>query len=280
MRVSVARGSFPPNFTVDNKDGTSTGFINPGHRLAADHRTGTMYSLFQRFVKFGPGTSKNLNYMLNRSTDGGATWTLNGSSGGIVVANADSDQPRPKFGTVNALLGGVVHAAVDPRKGDVYYVFGDRDPGTGKNRLGIARLTTDRTGTMHVAATHFVTGQVQAALPSVAVSRDGTVGVLYDTFDGFSPTGFPIFTAHFATSDNEGGSFTDHHLLTFASASKDSGNPRQRVLGDYQQVKAVGSTFYGVFTGNGVGLGRPFANHDPIFFRFGEGDDDGSDDGD
>src|SRR5262249_22828657 len=43
--------------------------------------------------------------------------------------------------------------------------------------------------------------------------------------------------------------------------------PGQRVLGDYNQVKAVGTTFYGVFTGNGVPLGRPFANHDPIFFK-------------
>ncbi len=42
---------------------------------------------------------------------------------------------------------------------------------------------------------------------------------------------------------------------------------RQRVLGDYQQVKASGTTFYGVFTGNGVPFGRPFANHDPIFFK-------------
>jgi uncharacterized repeat protein (TIGR01451 family) len=33
------------------------------------------------------------------------------------------------------------------------------------------------------------------------------------------------------------------------------------------QMKAVESCFYGSFTGNGVPFGRPFANHDPIFFR-------------
>ena len=47
----------------------------------------------------------------------------------------------------------------------------------------------------------------------------------------------------------------------------DNGDSRQRVLGDYVQMKAVGSRFYGAFTGNGVPFGRPFANHDPIFFR-------------
>jgi hypothetical protein len=62
--------------------------------------------------------------LLNRSTDGGQTWTRNGSAAGIVVANADSTQPQPKFCTVNALLGGVEHAAVDPKSGAV--VWGSR----------------------------------------------------------------------------------------------------------------------------------------------------------
>src|SRR6185437_11983211 len=79
--------------------------------------------------------------------------------------------------------------------------------------------------------------------------------------------GFPQFTAHFATSTDQGSTFTDNTLLTFLSSAADSGNPSQRVLGDYQQVKAVGTNFYGVFTGNGAPLGRPFANHDAIFFK-------------
>jgi hypothetical protein len=33
------------------------------------------------------------------------------------------------------------------------------------------------------------------------------------------------------------------------------------------QMKALGNTFYGAFTGNGFPFGRLFANHDPIFFR-------------
>src|SRR5678809_190155 len=42
---------------------------------------------------------------------------------------------------------------------------------------------------------------------------------------------------------------------------------RDRVLGDYMQMKAVSNCFFGSFTGNGVPFGRPFANHDPIFFN-------------
>jgi uncharacterized repeat protein (TIGR01451 family) len=266
-RVSVSYGVNPPNFTVDNQSGTSTGNINPGHRLAVDPRNGFVYSLFQRNIAGGAGGSKNIDYMLNRSTDGGATWILNGMAGGIVVANGDSTQPTPKFGTVNALLGGVDHAAVDPNNGDVYYVYGNRDSGTANDRLAIRRIQDNGAGGVTVGPENFVTGQVEAAIPSVAVASNGIVGVFYYSFDGMSPTGIPTFTAHLAQSSDQGVTFTDQVLLTFLSSATDNGNNRQRVLGDYMQMKAVDTCFLGAFTGNGVAFGRPFANHDPIFFR-------------
>jgi hypothetical protein len=87
-------------------------------------------------------------------------------------------------------------------------------------------------------------------------------------FDGIdSKSGFPMYTAKLATSDDHGVTFTTHKLEKFLSPAKDSGDQRQRVLGDYEQIKAVGATFYGVFPGNGVPFGRPFANIDPIFSR-------------
>ena len=266
-RVSVSYGVNPPNFAADNQSGTATGSINPGHRLATDPRNGFVYSLFQRNIAAGNGGSKNIDYMLNRSTDGGATWSLNGMAGGIIVANGDSTQPTPKFGTVNALLGGVDHAAVDPNNSDVYYVYGNRDAGTGNDRLAIRRIQDDGGGGVTVGPENFVTGQAEAAIPSVAVASDGTVGVFYYTFDGFSPDSFPIFSAHLPQSSDQGVTFSDQVLLTFLSSATDNGNSRQRVLGDYMQMKAVDSCFYGAFTGNGVPFGRPFANHDPIFFR-------------
>jgi hypothetical protein len=269
MRVAVSLGSasiMPPTFQRDQLSGFSTGFINPGHRLATDERRGFVYSLFQRRIAPGSGGSQNIDYMLNRSTDGGVTWGLNGVPTGIVVANADSTQPTPKFGTVNALLGGVLHGAVDPNSGDLYYVYGNRDPSTGSNRLAIRRIINGRV----VGPEHFVTAQVglvQAAIPSVAVAQNGAVGVFFYTFDGFSSAGFPIFSAHLSLSNDRGITFSDRVLETFLSVGQDNGNSRQRVLGDYMQMKAVGNTFYGAFTGNGVPFGRPFANNDPIFFK-------------
>jgi hypothetical protein len=271
MRVAVAQGTNPPDFTIDTLTGFSTGFVNPGHRLAVDPRTGSVYSLFQRRIAPGAAGSQNINYMLNRSTDGGQTWSLNESATGIVVANADSSQPTPKFCTVNALLGGVLHAAVDPQTGDLVYVYGTRDPATGQNRLALRRIVDDGEGGVRIGPESFVTGQVQAALPAVAVTSEGTVGVFYYTCEGFSSDGYPTFTAHVSLSEDQGQTFSDLELLTFLSSAGPSPDARQRVLGDYMQMKALEHTFYGAFTGNGFPFGRPFANHDPIFFRISVG---------
>ena len=45
-----------------------------------------------------------------------------------------------EFGTVNALLGNVDHAAVDSKTGDLYYAYGNRDAATGNDRLAIRRI--------------------------------------------------------------------------------------------------------------------------------------------
>jgi hypothetical protein len=271
MRVAVSRGANPPNFTVDNQSGTAAGGVNPGHRLAADPRTGWMYSLFQRNT-----AGISIDYMLNRTVNAGTTWTLNGAAGGIIVATASSDQLNTvKFGTVNDLRGGVLHAAVDPSNGDVYYVYGNRDSVTTNNRLAIRRITFNNVTTNAIIGPEvFITGQVQAAMPSVAVSSDGTVGVLYDTFDGFTSDGFPIFTAHFSASIDNATTFTDYPLETFVSPVKDSCTnapvncgDKQRILGDYQQLKSVGRSFYGVFSGNRAPFGGTRSIIDPIFFR-------------
>lgn len=264
IHVAVSYGLNPPVFTQDQQVGNLLG-AGTGLRLAKDRRTGSMWALWEAGA--GGGEARNVDYMLNRSTDGGRTWSLDNNSLGTMIANANLTQPLIKFGTVNALLGGVHHAAVDSKTGALYYVYGNRDATTGNDRLAIRQVTADNAGNTTVGSEHFVTGQVKAALPQVAVTNNGTVGVFYYTLDSFSENNFPIFTTHLAISKDQGTTFVDRELLTFISSVKDDGNFLQQALGNYMQMKSEGNCFYGAFTGNGAAFGRPVVNNDPIFFK-------------
>jgi hypothetical protein len=268
MHVTVSYGVTPLDFTVDRQVGNSTGGINPGLRMAKDPTTGTMYALWQRCVgSCGLFDSpKTINYMLNRSTDGGHTWALNGNPMGVIIATANSTQPWPKFGGVNALLGGVHHAAVDPRNGAVYYAYGSANA-SGVDRIAIRRLTFSAGNV--VIGPETIVSALESAIPQVAVDNNGTVGVFFYSFDGMSAAGRPNFRAHLSLSANQGVAFTDRTLLAFESPEAPDGDDfdAQRVLGDFEQMKSLDSCFYGGFTGNGAALGRPFDNTDPIYFQ-------------
>jgi hypothetical protein len=283
MRVAVSVGQNFLDFSVDQKTGDSStgGVINPGHRIAVDPSTGTVYSLFQLCTPVGNCNSdpKYISYVINRSEDGGRTWPLamsnngcdnNGGGGQCVLVRANSTQPTPKFCGVNALLGGVDHIAVDPQNSDVYVVYGDRN-GAGINRLSIIRLGSNGTGGLKITGGPFlVTSGLAAgmntALPSVTVASDThhTVAVLYDACDTTGAT--PMITAYLSISTDGGKTWQDRLLQTFASPDPVDANPRQRVLGDYQQLKSVGTVLYGVYSGNGMPFGRPMPHIDPIFF--------------
>jgi hypothetical protein len=264
-RVSASINQIPPQFTSDQPTGnTGGGGVNPGHRLAADPRNGWMYSLFQNCTAGCGSDPKTISYMLNRSIDQGSTWSLNGSSTGIQVASAQSHQPTPKFGTVNALLGGVDHAAVDPSTGDLYYVYGILD-GSSNNALAIRRVFDNGAGGVTVGPQHLVTNGT-AAIPSVTVTRHGTVGVFFYVYNGMV-SGFPQFTGWLAVSTDQGVSFSYLPLKTFLSPATDNGMAGQRVLGDYVQMKAIDNCFYGSFVANRAAFFGATAIDDPIFFK-------------
>ncbi len=266
-RVSVSTGSTPVAIVRDVRAGNASPEVtNPGLRMASDPRNGTMYVLYQ--TSTGANQPRTVTYHLNRSTDAGQTWTLNGNTDGIAVDTVPSSQLQFKFAGVNDLRGGVDHAAVDPTNGDVYVVYGHDTASTGTgNQLEVRRITFNNTGTATIGAASVVSNAASAALPSVAVAGDGTIGVLYDTDDGTNPSGFPIISAHFARSTDHGVTFTDQVLQTFNSPVLPSGSntDRQRILGDYQQLKVLGRTFYGVYSGNRTGFGSTISAIDPIF---------------
>jgi hypothetical protein len=272
-RVAASINLAPPQFTKDVVTGNRgpggfRNFINPGHRLAADPRNGWMYSLYQHCIAscdFFP----QIDFQLNRSIDEGSSWSLNGSSTGILVAKTRSYQPYPKFGTVNTLLGGIDHAAVDPSTGDVYVVYGYGDTAVpGANNLAIRRVVDNGAGGVTVGAQNIITAApANCAIPSVAVTNHGTIGVFYYCYNGIV-SGFPQFTASLAVSTNQGTSFSFTPLKTFLSpATEDPDNPSQRILGDFEQLKAIDNCFYGGFVANRAAFSGSLAVPDPVFVK-------------
>ncbi|MFJ9711275.1 Ig-like domain-containing protein [Streptomyces sp. NPDC101234] len=255
-QVAVSSPAHPFGFTAPASPGpvVTNAATSGGVRLATDPRNGWVYTLLQTGA--GTGDPQNITFRLNRWKGDGTGWTLGNNPGegpnGIAVATADTHQGATyKFGGVNALLGGVDHAAVDPSTGDVYVAYGA--DASGNNQIRIRRLTDDGAGSLTVGAEHNVSASTNTALPSVAVLADGTVGVLYDTFDGPNTAGYPTFSAHLARSTDHGVTFTDTVLQSFSSPEKSDTTTTQRVLGDFQQMKAVGNVFYGSFSGNAGG---------------------------
>jgi hypothetical protein len=134
----------------------------------------------------------------------------------------------------------------------------------------LRRLTPNGAGGLTIGPQIFITGQVQAAIPSVAIAANRTIGVFYYTCDNPNLVN-PLLTAHFATSTNGGITFTDHVLSIFLSPEVPDPDPfdTQRVLGDFVQVKAVGNTFFGTYTGSRASffVGPHGAVADPIFYK-------------
>ena len=108
------------------------------------------------------------------------------------------------------------------------------------------------------------------ALPSVAVTADGTIGVLYDTFDGNSPPpgNFPRSAPTWPSAPTTARRSTTRCSSSSSRRRSTTGHARQRVLGDFQQIKADGDLLYGVFSGNRVPLngGTGTSIIDPIYF--------------
>ncbi len=287
MQVATAAALIPPDFLIDQLAGCSgAGAANPGHRAAVDTKIGAVYTLYQNPI--GNCVTPNIQgglqiqYIVNRSTDGGHSWSFGNQSRGTVVAEVCSDQvfntysfgvpdPGNPNGGVNLLLGGIDALAVDSKSATVYVVYGAFDEQAERDQLKMVSITSNG-GVVKVSDPVLVSpADKQAALPAVAVTRNGAIGILYDTADGLvgDEANVPTFSAHLAVSRDHGKSFVDTVILHFRSPIPTTGGVR--ILGDFQQLKALGNTFYGVFSGNGHDLPAPFNRKtdaiDPIFFK-------------
>ena len=284
--VAVLRGSVPTRRLRDRVVSASPragALAAAALRVAADPARGAVYALWQDPAGVDPAScARRVDLRLARSLDGGDTWDAGDSARGTLIAETRSFQGRndassspascrrinQKFGGVNALLGGTAALAVDLATGDALIAFADLGPTASTQAIFLARVTFGGAGEPPLVSVHPVStgASANAALPSVAAEANGTVGVLYDTYDGKSGHR-PRFTTHLAQSVDGGATFVDQALVSFVSPVASNAHAAQRALGDYQQMKAVGGIFYAAFPANGAEAGRPIESIDPFFAR-------------
>lgn len=279
-RVAVSNNNGAA-FTVDNfiNNGPQAGnTVNPGTRIATD-KAGNVYSIFGIGPQITSGVH-TVTYYLNRSRDGGVTWDFNGNSavGGIVIDSGTSTQlcnmpactqaSNNWFANVNDLRGNITAIAPDSTGSHVYALIGKQDA-NGVDRI---YLVSYQAVGGNLVQTHEIVvspaGQ-RAALPAITVKDDGTVVIMYETFN----TQDGKVHVHVASSDDFGAtissdieeySFTPLTLLQATGSTTSN-----REFGDYLFLTSVGDTFFGVFAGLGnVNAGgiNTTGLIDPFFF--------------
>jgi hypothetical protein len=229
--------------------------------LAPDGRAYVVYKTREGAVG---GDFENAHFRVNRSDNCGVAWDALGADG-VSIHGAAAVQTffttqfgNPAKGKVARARSSDAWIAVDPGDGDVYAAYVSKD-GSGFGQIYVARSTDQ--GTTWVS-TRVTDGTHHSAYPEVAVTNNGTVGVLYIDFDDSGPT--TIFRHRFARSSDDGTTWTDEILQSMDPgplANASSGF----LWGDYEGLTAHGNTFYGVFTGQSIG--RTTLQLDPIFFK-------------
>ena len=277
-RVAVSNNN-GTNFTTDNfiNNGAQSNSVNPGTRIKTDG-AGNVYSIFGVGSPTATDGVHNVTYYLNRSRDGGVTWDFNASSavGGIVIDNGVSTQlcnsctqaSNNWFAGVNDLRGNITAIAPDSTGSHVYVLIGKRDA-NGVDRVYLVSYVPSGT---NLVQTHEIVvspaGQ-RAALPAITVKDDGTVVLMYETFNSQDGK----VHVHVASSDDFGATISsdiDEYSFTPLTLPQATGSTTSnREFGDYLFLTSVGDTFYGVFAGLGdvnVGGINTTGLIDPFFF--------------
>ena len=226
----------------------------------------TVYALFVRWDRQLPDTPDGdkrytSSLVIDRSDDGGAdSFGAIGGGNGVQVA-AFTDVFSTSFDTSLSMGanrdGSEIAIAVDPNnKNRVVVAYGNSDPNF-NNRYQLNVVESTDGGVTWSNTPLFTTPSlVRSAEPGLAILANGTVGLLYNSYDPTTDT----FTQHLLTTSDDFGNTNDLILGT-----EKNGIPSPEMepyLGDFFDLTGIGNTFYGIFSASNADDGTKalFAN--------------------
>jgi len=248
--VSTDNGSTFTPVTLDRVGSPpSVGQDAPSVRVAVDRNT--VYAAFTRWTSFTGTDSAGNDYfgadvVVVRSDKGGTDEFNKLGSGGNGVSVASSitsvfsNSNNSDITLGQERTGGDLDIAVDPNNAQhVVVAYGSAgDIGSGQLQLVVAESTDGGASW----TTKFTTdASTRSALPALAISDNGTIGLLYCNYDPSTND----LSQHLLTTTNDFKKVSDSTLATETNASPAiQYNP---YIGDFFDLTSVGNTFEGTF---------------------------------
>jgi hypothetical protein len=285
----VDRIYVPWRKTIPDDDNVHVAYSTDGGATTTDvvvathhqrmHRTARIaigpYGKVYVIYKVETGTStpgfETADFVVARSDDCGLTWNANGAGGSQLPALGTTETLlNDNFG--NAMKGKTNIARssdawidVDQGNGDVVAAYIQRTE-IGQTAVYVSQIyvarSTDHGATWTSSAV--TPPMYNQEMPEVAVADNGTIGVLYVDYDD---TGAATMWRHWlARSFDHGVTWTTNQLATLDPGPLANAADGW-IFGDYEGLTAMGTSFYGVFTGQSASYHTP-AQMDPVFFKF------------
>jgi hypothetical protein len=239
----------------------SAAFANRTTRVAVGPNN-QIYVIYKTRQAAPVGNFQQSIFRVARSLDFGLTWNTPGvpvHPGTVMTWFTTTFGNAKNGGKVARARSSDAWIAVHPSSNAVWVVFCNRDS-SGFGQIFAARSTDS--GQTFSPPVRVTDGTHNSAYPEIAVTANGTLGVLYVDFDESGAQ--TVYTHRFARSTNNGITWTRVGLQSFRTQELSNGTPGF-LWGDYEGLTAYGNMFFGVFTGKSIG--RATVQFDPIFFR-------------
>ena len=168
-----------------------------------------------------------------------------------IRVNQNSNMPFTTNGLGQERIGGHMSIAVDPNNSQIVYI-------AWADRLGTTDYTlrVRRSGDGGANWSGDLLTITNALNPTLAINSRGDVGFLYQTLVNSGAN--QNWETHFRKSTNDGNSWNDNILAIFQDGS--IARIFWPYLGDYADLTAVGTSFYGIFSSGNVPNNANFPN--------------------